>query len=291
VSKETVSVVIPSYNRSHLLPRALRSVFEQTYPLHEIIVVDDGSEDGTSAWIRDSIPGVKLIPQLHQGVSAARNRGIRAATGDWIAFLDSDDRWVSDKITRQLAAVGTDGVYPLSHTNEIWMRDGQVFNPKLKHPKKGGWIFRHCLPLCTLSPSTVLIRKWVFETLGVFDETLPACEDYDLWLRLCARYPVHYLDEALTIKYGGHADQLSHQYWGIDRFHVAALDKLLRSGELEAQDHDAARQTLHRKCKILMKGAEKHRNVDLQAACIAWLNRHPLDAPERETGLAVEGAL
>ncbi len=274
--EKSVSVIIPTYNRKPWLPHALHSVFEQTAPLHEIIVVDDGSEDGTSEMIQDDFPQVKVIQQAHRGVSAARNCGIRTASGTWIALLDSDDRWVPDKIARQLNALDAPGSPPLCHTNEIWIRKAQVLNQKKKHLKKGGWIFRHCLPLCCISPSSALIEKRIFETLGYFDEALPACEDYDLWLRICARYPVLYIDEPLTIKHGGHADQLSKIHWGMDRFRVAALDKILCSGDLNVADRQAARLMLHQKCKILLKGALKHRNLDLQASLASCLNRHPL---------------
>ncbi len=98
------------------------------------------------------------------------------------------------------------------HTDEIWIRNGRRVNARKKHGKKGGWIFQHCLPLCAMSPSSIMIHRDVFTALGGFDERLPACEDYDLWLRITARYPVLFTRQPLIEKYGGHDDQLSRKY-------------------------------------------------------------------------------
>ncbi len=274
MSEPSISVIIPVFNRKDLISRALFSVLKQTFPVHEVIVIDDGSSDATGEVVQQQFPGVKWIEQNHQGVSAARNLGIQRAAGDWIALLDSDDAWVPNKLACQIEALKKAPDHPLCHTNEIWIRHGVRVNPMKKHEKKGGWIFRHCLPRCAISPSASLIKKTLFEEVGYFDETLPVCEDYDLWLRICARYPVLYLDEALTIKYGGHEDQLSRQYWGMDRFRVQALDQILMSGLVQGADQVAACQMLHRKCQLLLKGAIKHQNEDLRAYCEALLKRY-----------------
>ncbi|MDE2825547.1 MAG: glycosyltransferase family 2 protein, partial [Gemmatimonadota bacterium] len=216
-----VSVVIPTYNRADRLPSAIRSVLEQTAPPAEIIVVDDGSTDGTPALVR-TFPGVRYLRQENQGVSAARNHGIGAAKHDWIALLDSDDEWLPGKLERQWGALERDPRYRFCHTDEIWIRKGRRVNPMKKHAKYGGHIFHHCLPLCVISPSSALIHRDLFERFGMFDPELPVCEDYDLWLRICAREPVLYVDEPLLLKYGGHEDQLSRAYWGMDRFRIRA---------------------------------------------------------------------
>ncbi len=167
--------------------RALRSVLAQTRPPDEIIVVDDGSEDNTSGMIRSTFPEITLITQANRGVSAARNVGINRASGEWIAFLDSDDEWQPDKLEKQLLTLAEHPDCPLCHTNEIWIRNGRRVDEGKRHTKSGGRIFKRCLPLCVISPSAAIIRRALFDEIGMFDEDLPVCEDYDMWLRICAR--------------------------------------------------------------------------------------------------------
>ena len=251
----TVSVIIPTFNRATTLPASIESVQRQTHPVGEIIVVDDGSEDGTSEVVEVFGDGVTYIHQRQQGVSAARNRGISQASGEWLAFLDSDDRWCTNKIQRQLAYVG--GGARIVHSDEIWVRRGRRVNPMRKHAKKGGNIYRDCLPLCVISPSSVMIHRSLFDEVGLFDESLPVCEDYDLWLRICAREPVAYVPEPLIWKFGGHADQLSGRYWGLDRFRIRAMEKVLDSGRLSEEDRMATLEMLIHKAGIYLEGARK----------------------------------
>jgi glycosyltransferase involved in cell wall biosynthesis len=258
-----ISVVIPSYNRRHTLQRALRSVYAQGSAVDEVILVDDGSSDDSAAMVAREFPQVRLIRQANRGVSAARNRGIRAAQHEWIALLDSDDCWMAHKIETLRATAAAHPGYVLYHSDEIWIRRGVRVNPMRKHRKSGGWIFNQCLPLCAISPSAAVIQKAALLDLGLFDESLPACEDYDLWLRLCHRYPVHYIDQALITKYGGHDDQLSRQFPAMDRFRVRALHHLLDTQALAADDYAAARHMLLRKLEILLTGARKHANHQL----------------------------
>ncbi|MGD8350289.1 MAG: glycosyltransferase [Gammaproteobacteria bacterium] len=258
-----ISVIVPSYNRRHTLERALNSVAGQTSPVDELILVDDGSTDDSYRLVEEKFPGVSVIRQPNRGVSAARNRGIEAAGGDWIALLDSDDSWLPQKIERIRDAGRRHPDEVLFHSDEIWMRNGRRVNPMHKHRKSGGWIFTRCLPLCAISPSASVIRKSTLLELGMFDESLPACEDYDLWLRLCHRYPVHYVDEPLIVKYGGHEDQLSRRYPAMDRFRVRALIGLLQSAKLSAGDRRAAIAELLTRLDILVTGARKHRNQAL----------------------------
>lgn len=256
-----VSVVIPTYNREGRLPSAIRSVLEQTATPAEIIVVDDGSTDGTPALVR-TFPEVRYLRQENQGVSAARNHGIRAAKHDWIALLDSDDEWLPRKLERQWSALEREPRFRFCHTDEIWIRKGRRVNPMKKHAKHGGYIFRHCLPLCVISPSSALIHRDLFGRFGMFDPELPVCEDYDLWLRICAREPVLYVDEPLLLKFGGHEDQLSRAYWGMDRFRIRALEKLIQSGAVEGEALTAALDILYRKIDIYAAGAEKRRRFE-----------------------------
>ncbi len=261
---QLISVIIPTHNRANLLRRSINSVLQQKTLPCEIIVVDDGSTDYTGKMIASEFPDIIYFKQLQQGVSAARNKGIQLAKCPWLAFLDSDDEWLPNKLTLQQHAISQNPAAKLCHSDEIWVRNGQRVNPHQKHQKTGGWIFKHCLPLCAISPSSVLIHQSVFDVVGVFDENLPACEDYDLWLRITHQFPVLYINEPLLVKYGGHDDQLSRKHWGMDRFRITALVKLLENAQLQADDRKAACQTLIAKLQIFINGARK-RNKEHEA--------------------------
>jgi glycosyltransferase involved in cell wall biosynthesis len=254
-AEQTISVIIPTYNRAATLASAIESVRAQTRPVDEIIVIDDGSDDGTQALLADLGGRVRCCFQDHRGVSVARNRGIQIAFGEWLAFLDSDDRWCPTKIERQLGCL--DGKTRIVHTDEIWIRDGRRVNAMRKHAKKGGWIYQDCLPLCIISPSSVMVHRSLFEEVGLFDESLPVCEDYDLWLRICARERVGFVSDCLIEKFGGHADQLSRRFWGMDRFRIRALEKMLEQADLGERDRIATLEMILHKAEIYLKGARK----------------------------------
>ena len=259
-ANSTVSVVLPTYNRKHTLGKALDSVGRQSYPIQEVVVIDDGSTDGTDVYVRKHFPHVNLIVQSNRGVSHARNQGIAIAKGSWVAFLDSDDHWHPTKIAEQMQALRALPDCGFCHCDEIWIRNGKRVNPKFKHRKYGGYIFEHCLPLCAVSPSAALIRRDIFSRYGVFDETLPACEDYDLWLRISAHEHVAFVDKLLLTKTGGHSDQLSHRYAVMDSFRLQALAKLLRSGNLSICQRDQAYAAFTQKLAIVTQGARKRDN-------------------------------
>ncbi|HJL63671.1 MAG TPA: glycosyltransferase family A protein [Candidatus Marinimicrobia bacterium] len=259
-SQPDISVIIPAFNRAHTLPKALDSVLSQTLKPREIIVVDDGSTDETNA-VLANYPGLCIISQDNRGVSAARNMGIKKAGGEWLAFLDSDDEWLKEKLEKQWDAICIDDKL-ICHTEEIWIRNGQRVNPMKKHKKFGGIIYERCLPLCVISPSSVMIHRSVFKDVGVFDESLEVCEDYDLWLRICAKYSVLFIDEPLIVKYGGHEDQLSRKYWGMDRFRVKALEKMMSFGALNDEDEKATVNMILQKCGIIINGMKKRGNND-----------------------------
>ena len=256
----TIAAVIPTFNRASLVSRALDSVMRQTFLPSEIIVVDDGSTDNTENLISEKYHSVSYLKTENKGVSAARNIGIKATKSEWIAFLDSDDEWLPQKLEKQIAKVSNKHSYKIVHCEEIWIRNGRRVNPKIKHKKYGGYIFEKCLPLCVISPSAVVIHRDLFQELGYFDETLPACEDYDLWLRICAKYPVLFVDEPLIKKFGGHDDQLSKRFWGMDRFRVEALHKILTLGKLTESQKQKATEMLINKCSILINGFVKRGN-------------------------------
>ena len=257
-----VSVIIPTYNRKNLLKRALHSVSSQTFVPHEIIVVDDGSSDGTKDWVQERFPYVRYIYQDNSGVSSARNVGIQEAKGSWIAFLDSDDEWMPNKLEQQKGVVNSFQKAWLCHTNEIWIRNGVRVNQMKKHQKYGGNIFENCLDICRISPSSALIKKEVFEMVGLFDESLKVCEDYDLWLRITAVFPVIFLDQPLIIKYGGHADQLSRVDSGIEKYRITSLEKILNSNSLSISQSKIAIPELIKKLKIFSNGLEKRNKLE-----------------------------
>lgn len=261
-----ISVIIPTYNRAHVLGRAIQSVLDQTFPAHEIIVVDDGSTDDTQQLMKESFPQCNYLQQANRGVSAARNRGIEAATGNWLAFLDSDDEWLPGKLATQRDLLEQQPEIKICHTEEIWIRNGKRVNQMNKHTKFGGHIFQRCLPLCVISPSSVIIHRSLFDQVGMFDEQLPACEDYDLWLRICATNPVGFVEQPQIKKFGGHADQLSQRHWGMDRFRINALVKIIEQNILDIEDRAAAIQALTNKAVILAKGATKRgKTVEAEA--------------------------
>jgi len=272
-----ISLIIPSYNRCHFLQRALLSVLNQSHLPDEIIVIDDGSTDDTAAMLAKDFPQVIYLYQENSGVSAARNVGIQQATGDWIALLDSDDVWLKDKLASQVSALEQSPDSKVCHTEEIWIRQGVRVNAMNKHKKSGGWIFKQCLPLCAMSPSSILLHRSVFADVGYFDTALPACEDYDLWLRITAKYPVLFLEQPLLEKYGGHEDQLSHQYWGMDRFRIQALDKLLKNTPLTPEQRQLASNMLLKKARIFQKGALKRGKTESVAEYQAIIDEYSLN--------------
>ena len=257
-----ISVVIPTYNRKELLKRSIDSVINQTIKPSEIIIVDDGSNDGTEAMVKKKYDSLKLIKQKNKGASAARNFGIKVSSGEWICFLDSDDEWMSNKLEQQNGIINSSQEAWLCHTNEIWIRNGVRVNQMKKHQKYGGNVFENCLDICRISPSSVLIKKEVFETVGLFDESLKVCEDYDLWLRITAVLPVIFLDQPLIIKYGGHADQLSRVDSGIEKYRIQSLEKILSSNSLSISQSKIAISQLIKKLKIFSNGLEKRNKYE-----------------------------
>ncbi len=264
----TVSVVIPTFNREGFIEQCVVSALQQSKKPDEVIVVDDGSSDKTWDVLRtlgfsdskEERNSLRYIFQGNKGVSAARNLGIKAAKFRYIAFLDSDDLWLEKKLEKQISSLESQSIrYRLSHTNEIWVRNGVRVNAHLKHEKNGGDIFIQCLKLCCISPSSSLVDRSVFDDFGFFDENLPACEDYDFWLRFCAFEDVHFVNEHLLIKNGGHDQQLSKKYWGMDRFRVTALENLLKNESLSEFKRKETIKELIFKLQVLIDGGRKRK--------------------------------
>jgi glycosyltransferase involved in cell wall biosynthesis len=259
--KPFFSVIIPTYNREKFLKIAVRSVLEQSFNDYELIVVDDGSSDGTKEMLQlaqAKLHGkIKYFYQKNKGPAAARNQGLKEAKGEFICFLDSDDRFRHDKLKITREYIEKYPQYKIFHTEEIWYRKGELLPQKIYHKKPSGFVFENAVRLCSVSISTAAIKKTIFDEAGLFDETMPACEDYDFWLRVTHKYPVFLIPQYLTIKEGGHPDQQSAKYPAMDRLRIHALNKILESGALNEGNFQVAFGELKNKCEIFIKGALK----------------------------------
>ncbi|MFW5997286.1 MAG: glycosyltransferase family 2 protein [Desulfovermiculus sp.] len=257
LSSLLISVIIPTYNRAHILLRAVHSVLCQTHSHLELIIVDDGSEDVTLKTISAlEDPRIRLVHQDHQGVAAARNAGILQAKGEYIALLDSDDVWEPSKLELQLSFT-LQGGWNITQTEEIWIRNQHRVNPGRRHIKPSGWIFAPSLNMCLVSPSCVLIHRRCWDEVGLFDSRLLACEDYDLWLRCALRYPVGLVPRHLVTRYAGHADQLSGKIIGLDLYRIMSLSTLLSRSDLTAEQRHMTRMHLQSKGKRYIQGCLK----------------------------------
>ena len=259
-----ISVVIPTHNRKLLISRAIKSVSNQTFKAFEIIVIDDGSTDGSAAMIKEAFPEVILVTQNNRGVSSARNKGIKISQGTWVAFLDSDDEWHDTKLEKQIQYLKVNKNTKFCHTNETWIRDDIIVNQKKKHQKYGGKIFSEMLDMCRISPSSVLIFKNLFEEIGYFNEGLTICEDYDLWLRISSQENILFLDIPLINKYGGHEGQLSSSAYrnGIEYFRIKSLTDILENFHLKDEYRLLTIKMLINKMRIYLKGLINRNNTE-----------------------------
>ena len=249
-----ISVVITTYNRRTFLKPAVLSVLRQDYRNTEVIVIDDGSTDDSFEEVAN-LP-VRYFHKKNGGISSARNAGIMLSKGDFIAFLDVDDLWKKKKLSTQMSRMREEE-FDVSYTDEIWIRNGEHLNQRSVHRKYSGLIFEKCLPLCIISPSSAVVRKSVFERVGLFNEQMVVCEDYDMWLRITSLYPVLFVDRKLIIKQGGHEDQLSKRFSAMDRFRIESIIRILESGTLNGHMRAAAAVELEKKCRIYAQGAAK----------------------------------
>ena len=261
---EEISVIIPTYNRCDLLKRAINSVIKQTITPKEIIIVDNGSTDQTYQMVSSLFPEINYFIEKKRGVSAARNKGILESKSKWIAFLDSDDAWKPTKLEKQMEySVFNQDKYRIIHTDETWYRNKKFLNQLKKHKKSGGNIFKNSLQLCCISPSSVVLKKQIFDDYGLFDENLEVCEDYDMWIRITAKEEVGFLDSPLVLKYGGHSDQLSKKFWGMDRFRIKSLEKNLKNEHFSKSQKINVLDTLIEKLTIVSDGALKRENKEI----------------------------
>jgi glycosyltransferase involved in cell wall biosynthesis len=270
-----------------MVGEAVESVLSQRFADFELVVVDDGSTDGTVEELTKFASILRIIHTPRRGVSAARNAGVSGSLGRYIAFLDSDDLWRPDKLARQTAFMNEHPDAQICQTEEIWIRNGVRVNPRAVHQKPSGEMFLRSLERCLVSPSAVMMKRELFQRLGGFDEAFPVCEDYDLWLRIAVEQPIPLIAEALVIKRGGHADQLSHSMWGMDRYRALALQKLLRT-ELNGARRTATLNVLRKKVGVLANGARKRgkmREADEFEAMLHEFELEATDDRERDSRL------
>lgn len=251
-----ITAIIPTFNREQFILKAIKSIQNQTVQVDEIIVIDDGSTDRTKDILKNL--DITYIFQKNKGVSAARNKGIQNAKNDWIAFLDSDDTWHETKIEKQINFHQQNVPILISHTNELWKRNDKIIHQKKHQNKPSGFCFLDNLSACKIGPSTLMIHKNIFNQIGIFDENLRVCEDYDLWLRISKNFEIGYLDEKLITKHAGHDNQLSFTTFAIDQYRIQALEKHLHS-----QYKEDVQKELIKKTELILKGARKHKNNDL----------------------------
>ncbi|MCP4649265.1 MAG: glycosyltransferase [PVC group bacterium] len=256
------SIIIPTYNRLDFLKTAINSVLTQSFENFELIIIDDGSTDQTLNYIKTiTDPRIKYIRQNHSGVSPARNNGVLNSQGDFIVFLDSDDQFKKEKLEVTYRYINQFPQIKIFHTEEIWYRNGILLNQKIRHKKPDGSVFEKALPLCCIGMSTTAIKKDLFADIGLFDESMPACEDYDFWLRATQKYSVKLIPESLTLKTGGHKDQLSKKYPAMDKFRIDSINKIIKSGQLDEAQSVAAVKELKQKCRIYINGAKKRNRL------------------------------
>lgn len=206
-----VSVIIPTYNRAPLIESSIRSVFAQDYPNIEVIVVDDGSIDDTELVVsRLADKRLRYFKQTeNHGAPAARNVGVREAHGDFLAFLDSDDAWEPNKLSRQMETMVRTGAETALVYTGMRKVDESGATIGFKKPKKRGWIYNDLLRDNVVgSTSTALVRTSAFRAVGGFDETLRSRQDLDLWIRIAAKYRVDFVAAPLVI-YSVHRDRIS----------------------------------------------------------------------------------
>lgn len=257
------SVIIPSYNRVELTIRAIHSVLSQSYTDFELIVVNDGSSDNYEK-IKSIISKYNhiYIEQSHGGVSKARNTGLLSASGEYIFLLDSDDEWMIDKLDNQVRFFEMHPDAVLSQTKEQWVRNGSNVQTPLHLEPGDGDCFIRSLHMCCVSSSSVGFKRTLIHEIGLFNEKLRICEDYDYWLRAVLRYPIFCIDRALVVKYSGTHPQLSNSEVAMDRYRVYALLSLLEyvhrcAFALTVDRRASIYEVLRKKTHILKNGAQK----------------------------------
>lgn len=257
MSLPEVSVIITNFNRDEELQKAVRSVLEQKEVSTELIIVDDASTNPpVELYARLAQAGHKLLfSKSRQGPGPCRNWGASLAEGRYIALLDSDDYWLPTKLSLQLQSLKTSKMR-IGQVEEVWILNGTRINPPKVHRWEAGDLFQRSLKAVCISPSSVMLEKRLYQEHEGFDKEFFVCEDYELWLRITAKEKVDLVSQALTIKFGGHKDQLSRALPAMDRFRLLAMAKGLNS-QAFVNRYPLVQNEIYRKAEIVAKGALK----------------------------------
>ncbi len=273
-----VSVIIPVFERYERFVEAIESVLRQSFKDFELIVIDDGSEDQRIEWF-SLLNGIRYLKIEHSGKPGfVRNRGVEIARGEYIAFLDSDDMWNFKKLEIQLSFMKKNS-FKISHTKELWVKNGKIMSQKKQKHKREGDIFKDALKKCIVGPSTVMMRKSLFEEFGGFREDLEIAEDYELWLRILSKYEIGYVNTPLTIKRAGNWPQLSEKYGQIEIFRIEGLKKLVEEKFFQGEKMKIAKKELLRKINIYMKGLKKRGKEEEYEKWGQYLNKLSSEHP------------
>ncbi len=211
--RSKVTTIIPCYNGEKFICETIESALNQSYCNSHIIAVDDGSTDGTLQILNSFSPSIEILrhPDCgNHGKAAALNLGITRSTGDYISFLDQDDTWTSEKILKSLELMIVQKEIGLVYTNGLWMdfagnTYGTIMSKGHNEENSPMSLLMNCY---IKSASSVMVRRCVFESVGLFDEQLIGCDDHDMWLRIVERFKIGYVDEPLY-NYRIHGSQLS----------------------------------------------------------------------------------
>jgi glycosyltransferase involved in cell wall biosynthesis len=273
-----VSVIIPLYNRYHLVKEAIESVLTQSFQDFELIIADDGSSDGAASLVEE-YPQIRYLQMEHTGFPGlVRNRGAELARGRWLAFLDSDDLFEPDKLSKQIDMLDSCEGQVIHHTRERWLRGSKIISQKQFNHKRSGDVFDEALRKCMIGPSTVVMDREMYTSLGGFREDLEIAEDYEFWLRVTALYPVSYCDDELITKRAGHGSQLSEKYGQIEIFRIRGLEDLVRQNWFTTHatvSHQCrALAELSRKCLIYSRGAAKRGRADISRTYLTLHERY-----------------
>ncbi len=286
-----ISAIIPVYNRPEQIREAIESVLNQTWRPLELIIGDDGSTDHTKTVIEEvlsttdaNLMDCEVLELSHTGMpGAVRNRCAEKAKGEILAFLDSDDLWLPEKLEKQYSLHREHPGLMISHTREEWNRAGRIISQsKLRHNRKGD-MFADSLKKCIIGPSTVMIRADYYHSTGGFREDLEIAEDYEFWLRITAEQKVAYLDEPLTVKRAGHEGQLSEKYGHIEMFRIQGLKQLVDSEYFKEPQASLAAEELAGKCRVYSKGCLK-RGKEVEGRSFLELSGYYLELSRKIAG-------
>lgn len=247
-SSPEIAIVIPAYNAGSSLARAINSVFAQTYRDFRIYVVDDGSTDNTPAVLASYSNRIVSVRQTNAGQAAARNHGIRLSNSPYIAFLDADDEWLPTKLERQIEVIRRDAQIGLVYSDCATSGNGPFAGSHFARvgTPPGGRVFEQFLRSCNVFTPTAMVRRACLDDVGVFNESLAVGEDYNLWLRIAARWQVAVIPDALAIRHSAPASLSATT--GSDRVlrsSIASLENILQiCTEISPSERNTLRRAL-----------------------------------------------